>query len=230
MCGRYTQAADLKVLGDRFHAEVVAVEFRPRYNLAPAQEAPVVYRLGPGRPKLDLMRWGWTPAWPGQDAGSRLLINARAETLAQKATFRKALEARRCLVLADGFYEWSSRDRPRIPWRYVMNSGEPFAMAGLWQREESADGQFAASFLIITTAANGLVQPVHHRMPVILGRDSESAWLDPARKPEAALAMLKPLPEDEMNGYTVSTRINSAQADSAELILPISGAARRTGR
>ena len=157
------------------------------------------------------MRWGLIPHWAKDPGIGSRMINARAETVAEKPAFRDALRRRRCLVLADGFFEWQRTDRAKRPMRIVMRSGEPFAFAGLWSVWKDPNGNRVPSCAIITTEANGLLRPIHDRMPVILARDAEEFWLDGgAIDPGALGGVLAPFTADAMEAYEVSTLVNSA--------------------
>lgn len=221
MCGRYTQTAKLQDLMDRFGIHQPDFELAPRYNLAPSQDAPVV-GVNPNTPDartMRLMHWGLVPH-SARDA-AKPIINARAETLAQRAAFRWLLPRRRCLVPADGFYEWRKEGRLRTPMRFTLRNGEPFAFAGLWDRWLRPDGTPLYSFTIVTTNPNSLLEPVHDRMPVILLPEDEAKWLDPANTDPAALSpLLKPFPAELMDGYSVSRTVNSAVNDSPDCIAP----------
>ncbi len=221
MCGRYTQTAPLQDLIDRFGIEEPDFDLAPRYNLAPSQAAPVVgvNPNTPGTRTLRLMHWGLVP-YHTKDA-AKPIINARAETLAQRPAFRWLLPRRRCLVPADSFFEWRKEGRFRTPMRFKLPSGEPFAFAGLWDRWLQPDGTSLYSFTIVTTSPNSLLKPVHNRMPVMLLPEHEAKWLDPATKDPAALTpLLKPYPAEMMDGYCVSRAVNSPVNDSPECIAP----------
>ena len=221
MCGRYSQTAKLDDLVERFGIDEPDFDLAPRYNLAPSQDAPVV-GVNPKTPEsrsLRLMRWGLVP-YHARDA-AKPIINARAETLAQRPAFRGLLQRRRCLVLADGFYEWRREGRFRTPMRFTLKSGQPFAFAGLWDRWLQPDGAPLHSFTIVTTSPNGLLEPVHNRMPVILLPEDEARWLDPTTTDPSALSpLLKPHPAELMDGYCVSRAVNSPVNDSPECIAP----------
>ena len=221
MCGRYTQTAKVQDLMDRFGLDEPDFELAPRYNLAPSQDAPVV-GVNPNTPDtrtLRLMHWGLVP-YHAKDA-AKPIINARAETLAQRATFRWLLPRRRCLVPADGFYEWRKEGRIRTPMRFTLRSGEPLAFAGLWDRWLQPDGTPLYSFTIVTTDPNSLLGPVHNRMPAILLPEHEAKWLDPTVTDPAFLSpLLKPYPAELMDGYCVSRAVNSPVNDSPECIAP----------
>lgn len=223
MCGRYTLAVQLDLIQDRFLLKGTIPAFKPRYNIAPTQEAPVIFESNDGR-KLELMRWGLVPYWAKDPSIGNKLINARAETLAEKPSFRRSLERKRCLVPADGFYEWkrSADGRTKTPMRLVVGDSDLFAFAGLWDSWRRPDGSELQSFTIITTEPNELVSKVHNRMPVILKRDHEGKWLDPkVSDVQLLLPLLMPF-EGEMRAFEVSKAVNSPANDSPSLIDPSS--------
>ncbi|MFH1034706.1 MAG: SOS response-associated peptidase [Pseudomonadota bacterium] len=232
MCGRYSQTSDLASLDERFGLEASGLVLTPRYNQAPGQSGAVVVREG-GRRHLRLMRWGLLPPWAADPAQGYRMINARAETLAAKPAFRGAYQARRCLVPADGFYEWrggASRGAPKQPLRFTLAAGGPFAMAGLWERwpgpGQPGGMEELFSYTIITVPANGLVSPIHERMPALLTPEAEAAWLNPDLADPAALAgLLRPYPPELMAAYPVSPALNRAGAEGPELIQPWTGPA-----
>ncbi|MFQ5542681.1 MAG: SOS response-associated peptidase, partial [Candidatus Binatia bacterium] len=176
MCGRYTQTASPENLLFRFGFDDHGITLRPRYNLAPGQDAPTV--ISDGTRVHRMMHWGLVPSWAKDASIGNRMINARAETLTEKRTFKALLGRKRCLVLADGFYEWQKRERGKLPMRFVLKDREPFAFAGLWDSWRRPDGNELQSFTIITTGANDLLRPVHGRMPVILDREGEGEWLN----------------------------------------------------
>jgi putative SOS response-associated peptidase YedK len=165
------------------------------------------------------MRWGLIPSWAkDQSIGSRM-INARAETLSEKPSFRDAFRKRRCLVVADGFYEWQKVAGRKRPMRIVLQTGEPFAFAGLWESWRDPEGTTVRSCTIITTGPNSLIEPIHNRMPVILSRDDEARWLDPEMDdPPSLLQMLAPYPQGAMDAYEISTLVNSPANDVPDCI------------
>jgi len=222
MCGRYTQTASPDALILRFGFKSGDIIVKRRYNLAPGQEAPVVL-MEEGR-TLSLMGWGLVPSWAKEPSIGYKMINARAETVAEKASFKRLLPARRCLVLADGFYEWARLERGKAPMRFTLKGGAPFAFAGLWDRWRKPDGGELITFTIITTRANELMKPVHDRMPVILERAGEEPWLDPDVKGAAELgALLKPFPAEGMEAYYVSPLVNSPRNDVPQCIEAVEG-------
>ncbi|MCX5793896.1 MAG: SOS response-associated peptidase [Elusimicrobia bacterium] len=212
MCGRYTQTLDLRALQERFHFAACRSEPTPRYNIAPTQPAPVV--LADAGRVLDALRWGLIPAWAKDMSIGHKLINARAESVAEKPAFKAPFRKSRCLVLADGFYEWRPQpgERAKIPLRFTLPAREPFAMAGLWDSRQAPDGAVVRSFAIITTQANAALRSVHDRMPVILRREDEDAWLDPEAAPADLSRLLVPYP-GELACVEVSPLVNSPKAD-----------------
>lgn len=217
MCARYTQTAALETLRKRFALQRAGADLAARYNVAPTQEAPVVLLEG-GR-KLELLRWGLVPAWAKDPSISQKLINARAETLADKPSFRGPLERRRCLVVTDGFYEWRTQAGKKMPIRYTLKGGEPFAFAGLWDAWKKPDGGELRSFTIVTTEANALIRPVHDRMPAILRPEDEEKWLAGDRKdPTSVLTLLRPLPPESMKAAAANPKVNSADNEGPELL------------
>ena len=165
------------------------------------------------RPALKNLRWGLVPFWAkDQTIGSRM-INARSESVAEKPSFRKPFQHQRCLVLTDGFYEWQQQDGGKQPWRFVMISGEPFALAGLWDRWRRADAAELLTFTILTTTPNEVTRPVHDRMPVIMAPDNYERWLNPQTPREELPPLLRPYPPDQMTGYPVSRAVNNPSHD-----------------
>ncbi len=204
MCGRFTETVSYEKLERRFAIRRAAKkDVPPRYNIAPGQEAVVI--TGHGERTLDFMLWGL------KLPGGHLAINARAETLADKPSFRRLLPKQRCLIPADGFYEWRKGGGSKRPFRFVRKDREPFAFAGLWD-----DGLFT----IVTTSANACVAPYHDRMPVILRHEEEDAWLDTGLPPERLSRILSPYPADRMEAYPVAPLVNKVRNDSPECIAP----------
>jgi putative SOS response-associated peptidase YedK len=222
MCGRYSITTPVEGM-QRAFGFPERPNLRPRYNLAPTQSAPVV-RLGEdGRRHLASLRWGLIPSWAKEASIGNKLINARAETLAEKPSFRGPLKSRRCLVLADGFYEWREADGAKQPYRIALDDGGPFAFAGLWDRWVRPGDEALETFTIITTAANDLLRPIHDRMPVMLDPAAYDLWLTaPPREALAALdARIRP---HRMTAYRVGTRVNSPKNDDPACIEPMAAA------
>src|SRR5262245_15903963 len=193
MCGRYTIATPPDQLAERFDATLPAEMLQPRYNAAPTQLLPVLLNEDDPERHIQVLRWGLIPHWAKSANVDYRMINARAESLEEKPTFRTALQKRRCLVLADSFYEWQKTpDGKKIPMRIMLKSDEPFAFAGLWESwKDRESGESIRSFTIITTEANELVTPIHNRMPVILPRENENAWIDNEAGPDAWRELLQ---------------------------------------
>ena len=218
MCGRYTLTAQLSFLADLFGFDAQGVSYAPSYNIPPTQEVLVVTAEG-GRRQAQTMRWGLIPSWAkGLSMGNRA-INARAETLDERPAFKEALTSRRCLVPADGFYEWRRQAGRSLPYRAVLRSGGPFAFAGLWDQWLSPDGELVRSCAIVTTSANEVMAPIHDRMPVILPRKYWEVWLDHRVQSVPFLkSLLKPYLSEEMCAYPVPPLVNSPLNNSPEVI------------
>ncbi len=217
MCGRFTLRTPARDIAQAFG--VSAPDTKPRYNVAPSQAVAAVRN----RPAQDtrefvMLRWGLIPFWAdGPQAGYKM-VNARAETVATKPAFRKAFAQRRCLILADGFYEWQKAGSGKQPFLIHMKDDRLFAFAGLWERWERED-EAVESCTIIVTEANDLVTPIHDRMPVILDPADYDVWLDSTYADRKRLqAMLKPFPSSELEAYPVSRTVNSPKNDSAECV------------
>ncbi len=221
MCGRFSLSADPSTIAQRFGVTMPTVEsaaWASHYNIAPTKTVVVVG--DDGQRYLMEMRWGLIPSWAKDPAIGSRMINARAETVATKPAFRAALRNRRCLVMADGFYEWQKQGRGKQPVYIVLKSREPFGFAGLWESWTSPEKKEIRTCTIITTEANELLEPIHDRMPVILTRDAETIWLDlRIQEPTKLLPLLKPYPAEEMELYPVSRAVNSPQHDTADCIV-----------
>ena len=217
MCGRYTLAADAELIEGRFDVQLMGLPRISRYNVAPTQDVLTIAGQGPRR--AGMMRWGLVPSWTKDISVGNRMINARAETLAKRPAFRTALQRRRCLVVADGFYEWASLGNHRIPMRVTLKSGEPFAFAGLWERWKAPSGEDILSCTIITTGPNDVMQPVHDRMPVILSEQDHDAWLDPDNPDlDAVRELMGPCPADQLARTAVSSHVNSPRHDDQQCI------------
>ena len=211
------------MLAEHFDAEFAEVEWEPRYNIAPTQAVPVLrqHREKPRR-VLSLMRWGLVPSWAKDMSGSAAMINARSETAATKPAFRDPQRLRRCLVPADGFYEWKKQGGLRQPYCFEVNGGELFAFAGLWDGWKDGTGNWIRTCSILTTTPNAVTSSIHDRMPVIVGRDDYDLWLDPGMQNTAAFSeLLKPWDAQFMRCYAVSTRINNVANDDVECTRPM---------
>jgi putative SOS response-associated peptidase YedK len=218
MCGRFTLVSPFVAVTERFHASA-SPDLRPRYNIAPGQEVLCVIRDGENR--IEPLRWGLIPFWAKDPAIGNRLINARAETVAEKPSFRNAFAKRRCLVVADGFYEWRPAGKRKVPVYIFLKSKKPFGFAGLYETWKTPEGKELRTCTIITTEANDLVRPIHDRMPVILPERFEDRWLDPAEASrERLLALLTPYPAVGMTAYDVTPVVNNAGHDAPDCILP----------
>lgn len=223
MCGRFTLTADPSQLRDTFQGLSIARETTPRYNIAPSQ--PIAVIPNDGKNRLDFFVWGLIPSWAKDPKIGNRMINARAETVHEKPSFRAAFRRRRCLIPTDGFYEWKREPgrKTKIPMYIQLKSGEPFAFAGLWESWNAPDGSNILSCTIITTQPNPFMETIHNRMPVILPKAAYSLWLDPGEPDPGQLkTMLKPYPEGEMTAYPVSTLVNNPANDVADCIKPLS--------
>ncbi len=221
MCGRYSLTTPVDALRALFGFAGPPPNLPARYNIAPTQEAPVVRRRGPGAAReLALLRWGLVPSWADGPRTGYRMINARAETVARKPAFRAAFRRRRCLVPADGFYEWRAEGKRKQPYRVAFEDGAPFAFAGLWERWRGADGGEIESFAIVVTDANALLRPIHDRMPVILAPDDHEAWLT-GEDGDALSGLLRPHPGTGMIVYPVSPRVNDPRNDDRVCVEPL---------
>ncbi len=222
MCGRYSITTPAEAMQRVFRFARPLPNLPPRYNVAPTQQVPIVrWVRANGARDLAQVHWGLIPFWAKDEKIGYKLINARAEGIDAKPSFREAFKhGRRCLIPADGFYEWAKDTKPKQPWRITLEDGGPFAFAGLWERwDKGPDGVPVESCTIITTSANHLVCPLHDRMPVILAPDDYPAWLgeDAVRD---VLELLRPYPSEAMRAYPVSTVVNSPKNDGPECVEP----------
>jgi putative SOS response-associated peptidase YedK len=217
MCGRYAQRTDPKRLAKVFGV-AEATEVEPRYNIAPTQEVLAVHQTADGR-EMTFYKWGLVPSWAKDTSIGARLINARSETVEEKPAFRQAFKRRRCIIPADGFYEWQRTGGMKQPFFFRMRDESPFGFAGLWERWEGNGSQAINSCAILTTEANEVLRPVHDRMPVILHPDDYELWLGAdARELELVKEVLRPYPAEEMVGYPVSSSVNSPRNQGAELV------------
>ncbi len=213
MCGRFSLSANEAELNLRFELEGGEAPYVPRYNGAPTQLLAII--TGESPHKLSYHRWGLIPPWAKDISIGNKMINARAETITEKASFRTPLFSKRCLVPADGFYEWQ-QDTGKQPYRIFVKSNVLFAMAGLWERWKSPAGEVVDSFNIITTEANEFMKPIHNRMPVILKREDEKTWLGSKDSAEI-LSLLRPYPAEDMDAFPVSKQVNSPRNEGKEV-------------
>lgn len=225
MCGRFTASFEFREIKVRFNVQRDLPLFAPRYNIAPSQEVPVIVQ-DEGVNELKPMRWGLVPAWaPDPSIGNRM-INARAETVTEKPSFRRLVQQRRCLIPADGFYEWRREGNRKVPVWIRLKKREPFAFAGLWDAWRDPEGETLQTFTIITTVPNALLRPIHNRMPVIFDALQAKQWLDPrlsVREADIA-AVLAPFPSEQMEAHDVSALVNKPENDHAGCIQPASDA------
>jgi len=222
MCGRFTLTADMNILQESFPWLNIPEGLGPRYNIAPTQ--PVAVVPNDGKNKLDYFVWGLIPSWSKDPKIGSRMINARAETLAEKPSFRTAFRRRRCLILADGFYEWRQEGQglPKTPMYIKLASSKPFAFAGLWESWNSKDGSNILSCTIITTQPNAMMEKIHNRMPVILPEDAYPLWLEQGEADTTRLSeLLIPYTKEEMVAFPVSRAVNSPQNDSPLNVQPV---------
>ena len=223
MCGRFSQTATPDMIAEQFEVNEPPL-FKPRYNIAPSQQVATI-RLNPEAAKREcvMLRWGLIPSWAKDPKIGNQCINAKAETVAEKPSFRAAFKKRRCLVIADGFYEWQLQGKQKQPMWIGLKSKRPFAFAGLWEHWKSAEGQPLETCTIITTAPNELMQAIHNRMPVILSPSSYDQWLDPTvQQLEPLKALLQPYSSEELMAYPVSTLVNNPRHDAPQCLEPVS--------
>ncbi len=223
MCGRFVAATPPSVLAERFMVDEVVVDDRPpSWNVAPTVDVYAVARSRQGSRRLGTLRWGLVPSWAENPGGGARHINARAETVATNGVYRESFARRRCLVPADGFYEWRAPAEPGDPKQphYIRAvDGRPLALAGLWDSWRDAEGRWMRTCAIVTTAANEVVAPLHDRMPVVLPEESWGGWLDPAQLDvRGARALLVPAPAGLLERHPVSAAVNSARNDGPELV------------
>jgi putative SOS response-associated peptidase YedK len=222
MCGRYRLSRRKQLVEEYFESEG-EYDWAPRYNVAPTQPVPIL-RQNPKEPRreLSLVRWGLIPWWAKDSSGAAMMINARSETAATKPAFRDALKLRRCLVPADGFYEWQRTGRTKQPYCFEVNDGQLFAFAGLWERWKDPAGKVLETCSILTTTPNAVTSPVHDRMPVILDPDCYDLWLDPGMHDVRVVSdMLKPSNAQLVRSYPVSSRVNNVANDDEGCSTPV---------
>ena len=225
MCGRFTLTSNSDELQGRFGflSEFTDSEFSdhgPRYNIAPTQAVLTV--TNDGQRRGEVMRWGLIPFWAKDLKVGARMINAVGETASTKPAFRKAFKKKRCLVLANGFYEWKKDGNRRLPTYIYLKNNEPLAFAGLWETWKSSEGLVVRSCTIITTSANSFIEPIHNRMPVILSGETQALWLDPLTEDAAVVTpLLVPCPAEAMNSYIVSQLVNSARNNVPDCISPV---------
>ncbi len=223
MCGRYRLSRRKQLVEEYFASASGEEDWSPRYNIAPTQPVPVI-RQNPKEPvrELSLVRWGLIPSWAKDSTAAAKMINARSETAGTKPAFSDALKSRRCLIPADGFYEWQETRKAKQPYCFEVGEGELFAFAGIWDRWKAASGKTVETCSILTTSPNAVTSAVHDRIPVILDPDGYDLWLDPGmRDVSVASELLKPCDARLMRCYPVSTRINHVANDDEECSRPM---------
>lgn len=223
MCGRFTLFAPYYEVIDRFDIESAFSEsdYIQSYNIAPSQQVVAIINDGT-KNRLGHLRWGLIPPWAKDGKIGYKMINARAETIAEKPSFRNAFTKQRCIIPADSFYEWQRKDGEKVPMRIKLKSDELFAIAGLWESWKSPEGKIIHTCTAITTEPNELVSPIHNRMPAILKKEEEKAWLNPIHTDIHFLGnMLRPFDKEQMNAYSVSAAVNSPKNNDASLIKPV---------
>ncbi|MEM8899497.1 MAG: SOS response-associated peptidase [Bacteroidota bacterium] len=220
MCGRYTLTSELDAVEV---AESVPehVHLEPRYNIAPSQYCPVIPQHDTDR-KIHFYKWGLLPHWAKDSKMAYRMINARGETIHQKPSYKESFQKRRCLVLADGFYEWQKLEKGKQPMWISLNPHERFYMAGIYSYWKDPEGKWLETFSVITTSPNPLMAPIHNRMPVILPEHLVEDWMDPSMEVELLLKLLVPYDEALMTARPVSSRVGNVRNDDAELIQPLS--------
>ena len=220
MCGRFIQCTSGEALAERFHLPIIP-DLTPRYNVAPSQSVGVIRVTHAGHREFVALRWGLVPAWSPEPRTAYSTFNARAETVADKPTYRHAFRRRRCLIPADGFYEWRTVGKRKQPYCIAPTDGQPFAFAGLWERWER-DETVVESCTIVVTTANATIAPLHDRMPVILARADEARWLDPALTDPAILQpLLVPCAPERLRVWPVGTAVNRPSSEGPDLMTPL---------
>ena len=220
MCGRFTLISSVADLQLRFGFAMDPAEVASRYNIAPTQQVLAV--VNEGERRGEMMRWGLLPFWAKDVKIGNRMINAVSETAANKPAFRSAFRRRRCLVLADGFFEWRKEGKKRVPLYFAQRSGEPMAFAGLWENWKSPEDEWIRSCTILTTTANSFIEPVHNRMPVILSSETEPLWLDPMTETSASLEpLLVPAPPELLDVREVSPVVNNARSEGPDCIATV---------
>jgi putative SOS response-associated peptidase YedK len=214
MCGRYSLTLTKEKISTRFGINIS--EWKPRYNVAPQQIMPVITDANPS--EASFFRWGLIPGWSLEENTGTNLFNARSETILTKAPFKHAIRAQRCLIPADGFFEWKREGKNRIPFRFMLASDEPFCFAGIWESWERKDEEIINTFTIITTAANSILNEIYERMPVILPKEIEKTWLKKDLKDNEITEILKAGDNNKITYYKAHKRVNNAEHDSLECI------------
>ncbi len=226
MCGRFTLTCNSEIIAETFGVADVP-EISPRYNIAPSTMIGTIVGEGSGADRrFQSMKWGLIPSWAKDDKNASKLINARAETLTEKPSFRNAFKHRRCLIPADGFYEWKTEGKSKQPYYFRRKNRHPFAFAGLWERWQSPNGTLI-SCTIITGEANEIMRPIHHRRPIILSPEDYDRWLDPNLAGEDLMTCLQTYDGGEMELFPVSKQVNNPANQGSELIAVIAGGIKK---
>ena len=218
MCGRFVRKSDLRKVAEHFTVDVLEALLPPSYNVAPRQPTAVI--MEDGKRKIVSMQWGLVPSWSKDPKIGYKMINARAETIHEKPSYKNAFIHRRCLIIADGFYEWITQGKTKTPLYIYLENQEPFAMAGIYELWKSETGEVHKTCSIITTEANAFMKQIHHRMPVILDKKDHDAWLAPDYDEQRLRSLLKPY-TGLMKCHEVTTLVNSPSHDSEECIRPM---------
>ncbi|MGH7551643.1 MAG: SOS response-associated peptidase [Longimicrobiales bacterium] len=220
MCGRYSLAVSPEALRETFGVDDIAPDVTPRYTIAPQTPVLAIGRSVEGHLRAGMLRWGLVPWWAKDPSAGQRMINARAESLTQKPAFREAFERRRCLIAADGFYEWRREGGRKVPMRIRLPDAGPFGFAGIWERWRNPEGERLFSCAIVTVDANDALRPIHNRMPVILDAADRDAWLDPTRSTDELLGLLRPY-AGKLEVYEVSPLVNAAVNDDPACFEPV---------
>ena len=219
MCGRFTLTDTITSRFNITTTEDISEKITPHYNIAPTQIIPVIYKDENQNNRIEFRKWGLVPFWAKDPAIGNKMINARAETLTQKPSFKHLIKSKRCLVPSSGFYEWKTIDKRKVPYYIGIKDTKMFSFAGLYDNWNGNTGNELKTFTIITTDANNTLKPIHNRMPVILEKEFEEKWLDTRSQDLGSLAeMLKPYPDDQMIVYKVSSEVNNPKNDNPQLI------------
>ena len=216
MCSRVTLRSERDRILREFGIEQLTFDYKPRYNISPTENL-LVLSEREGQPRLAMLRWGLVPSWAEDPSIGNKLINARAETLAEKPSFRDAYKKRRCLILVDGFFEWQQVDRRRLPSYIHQTDDRPMSFAGLWETWNKGDEPLATC-TIVTTGPNELVAPLHNRMPAIIPPEERDAWLDSDTPPEIIRSLLRPYEGGDLEAYRVSVKVNTPGYDAPDCI------------
>ncbi len=221
MCGRFEIHSTIEIIAKLFAIDPITFDIRPSYNVAPSQSVVAVISDGK-KNRLISCRWGFVPQWSRELKTGFTMINAKAETVADSKAYKSAFRDHRCLVVADGFFEWKKQDRKKLPVYIHLRSGKPMALAGLYNLWTSPEGEEVFTCTIIVTDANEVLAPVNERMPVIIPEEKFALWLDPAvHEKELLLPLLKACAADELEMYPVTSKVNSARYDNPENIMPV---------